>query len=98
MNEDVYHGLWRNLLKSNGISLDEKSIASLRNIFKPKVLKNNMFFLQEGERSTQIGFISKGIFRSFYIDKIGDDITKYFYSEDGILEIIPGCHSKRVHL
>lgn len=85
MNQDIYHGLWRKFLESNGIFLEEKSIASLRNIFQPKVLKKNMFFLQEGERSTQIGFISKGIFRSFYIDKIGNDITKYFYAEGGVL-------------
>lgn len=37
MNENVYDGLWMNLLKSKAISLNEKSIALLGNIFKPKV-------------------------------------------------------------
>ena len=85
MNENIYNGLWRNLLKSKTISLDEESIALLQNIFKPKLLKKDNFFLQEGEKSTEIGFITKGIFRSYYIDKIGNDITKYFYKEGGIL-------------
>lgn len=63
----------------------KEGIALLRNIFKLKVLKKNMFFLQEGEKSTEIGFIIKGVFRSYYIDKIGNDITKYFYAEGEIL-------------
>lgn len=85
MNENVYDSLWMNLLKSKAISLDEESIALLQNIFKPKVLKKDMFFLQEGEKSTEIGFVIKGVFRSYYIDRKGNDITKYFNAEGGIL-------------
>ncbi|WPC40194.1 Crp/Fnr family transcriptional regulator [Clostridium sp. JS66] len=85
MNGSVNNVLWVNLLKSNGIFLDEENIALLRNISKPKVLKKDMFFLQEGEKSTEIGFIIKGVFRSYYIDKSGNDVTKYFYTEGGIL-------------
>lgn len=85
MNKNIYNGRWINLLKSKEISLDEENIALLQNIFKPKLLKKDMFFLQEGEKSIEIGIITKGIFRSYYIDKIGNDITKYFYEEGGIL-------------
>ncbi|OAA94498.1 Crp/Fnr family transcriptional regulator [Clostridium coskatii] len=85
MNENVNNVLWENLLKSNGISLDEESIDLLSNISKPRVLKKEMFFLQEGEKSTEIGFIIKGVFRSYYIDKSGNDVTKYFYLEGDIL-------------
>ncbi|AKN29880.1 cAMP-binding protein [Clostridium carboxidivorans P7] len=85
MNENVNNVLWVNLLKSNDIFLDEENIALLRNVSKPKVLKKDMFFLQEGEKSTEIGFIIKGVFRSYYIDKSGNDVTKYFYAEGGIL-------------
>lgn len=85
MNENVHDSLWINLLKSKTISLNEESITLLKNIFKPKLLKKDMFFLQEGEKSNEIGVIVKGIFRSYYIDKIGNDITKYFYEEGGIL-------------
>ncbi|OBR95109.1 cyclic nucleotide-binding domain protein [Clostridium ragsdalei P11] len=85
MNENAYNVLLVNLLKSNDIFLDEENVALLKNISKPKVLKKDMFFLQEGEKSTEIGFIIKGVFRSYYIDKSGNDVTKYFYAEGGIL-------------
>lgn len=85
MNESVNNVLWVNLLKNNDIFLDEENVALLKNISKPKALKKDMFFLQEGEKSTEIGFISKGVFRSYYIDKSGNDVTKYFYAEGGIL-------------
>lgn len=74
-----------NLLKSKEISLDKESIFSLKNIFKLKLLKKDMFFLQEGEKSDEIGIIVKGIFRSYYIDNLGNDITKHFYNEGGVL-------------
>ncbi|OAA91048.1 hypothetical protein [Clostridium ljungdahlii] len=48
MNESVDNVLWVNLLKSNGIFLDEENIALLKDISNPKVLKKDMFFLQEG--------------------------------------------------
>jgi CRP-like cAMP-binding protein len=85
MNENVYGDLWIDLFKSKEISVDEESITLLRNIFKPKVLKKDTFFLQEGERSIEIGFIVKGAFRSYYINETGNDITKYFYAEGAIL-------------
>lgn len=85
MNENTYKDLLINLLESKEISLDKESITSLQNIFKPKLLKKDMFFLQEGEESNEIGIIVKGIFRSYYIDKTGNDVTKYFYEEGGIL-------------
>ncbi|KZL89149.1 Crp/Fnr family transcriptional regulator [Clostridium magnum] len=85
MNENVYDSLLINLLKSKGISLDEENIALLSSILKPKILKKDMFFLREGEKSTEIGLIIKGVFRSYYINRIGNDITKYFYAEGGIL-------------
>ncbi|NMM63938.1 Crp/Fnr family transcriptional regulator [Clostridium sp. P21] len=85
MNENAYNVLLANFFKSKGISLDEESISLLSNISKSRVLKKDMFFLQEGEKSTEIGFIIKGVFRSYYIDKSGNDVTKYFYAEGEIL-------------
>lgn len=84
MNANDHDGLWMNLMNrfiSKAISLDEENIALLRNIFKPKVLKKGMFFLQEGEKSTEIGFVMKGVFRSYDMDQTGNDVTKYFYPE-----------------
>lgn len=85
MNTNIYNSLWINLLKHNEVSLDEENIDLLKNIFKVRILKKNMYFLREGEKSNEIGIIVKGIFRSYYIDKTGNDITKYFYEEGSIL-------------
>lgn len=85
MKENGYNDLWMKLLERKEISLDKKSFSSLKNIFKLRVVKKDSFFLQEGERSTEIGFIVNGIFRSYYIDKKGNDITKYFYAEGSTL-------------
>ncbi|MGN7764850.1 Crp/Fnr family transcriptional regulator [Paenibacillus sp. 22594] len=88
MNGNQYDGVLMNLMKSKAISLDEvdeKSIALLGDVFKPRVIQKDMFFLQEGEESTEIGLIIKGIFRSYYMDKTGNDRTKYFYAEGAAL-------------
>lgn len=85
MNNNVYDHLWLRLFENNDIYLGKESISLLQNICKPRILKKDMSFLEAGEKSTEIGFIVKGVFRSYYIDKMGNDITKYFYSEGGIL-------------
>jgi cAMP-binding proteins - catabolite gene activator and regulatory subunit of cAMP-dependent protein kinases len=85
MEEKVYNDLWMNLLKSKTISINEENLALLKNIFKTKLYKKDTFFLEEGESSTEVGVIVNGVLRSYYIDKIGNDITKCFYEEGGIL-------------
>jgi CRP-like cAMP-binding protein len=85
MKENMYSGLWMKLLKDKSISISEENLTLLHNIFKPKLLKKDMFFLEEGDNSTEIALIVKGVFQSYYIDKIGNDITKYFYAEGDIL-------------
>lgn len=85
MEGNAYDALKMNLLKNKVAFLDEESIASLMSILKVRLLKKDSFFLQEGEKSTEIGFIINGIFRSYYIDKMGNDVTKYFYQEGDVL-------------
>lgn len=43
--------------------------------------KKKDFFLQSGKIQKAIGFITKGLVRSFYIDENGDEITVGFYAE-----------------
>jgi len=44
-------------------------------------LKKKDFFLQSGKIQRAIGFITKGLVRSFYVDQNGDEITVGFYAE-----------------
>ncbi len=85
MNETIHNEFAMNLPTNPAFSLDEKNAAILRRIFKPKSIRKDDFFLQDGERSTDIGLILKGVFRSFYIDQAGNDVTKYFYIQGEIL-------------
>ena len=85
MNKNGNIGYGTIFMRDKEIPLDNDSIALLQNIFSHKVLKKDMLFLQEGEKSTEVGLIMKGLFRSFYIDKKGNDITKYFYPEGSML-------------
>lgn len=85
MNETIHNEFSLNLPQPPVFSWDEKNAAILNGIFKPKSIQKDGFFLQNGERSTEVGLILKGVFRSFYIDKNGSDVTKYFYSQGEIL-------------
>lgn len=85
MKENDYYALKQNFIKNKLTFLDEESIDSFMSIFNIRLLKKDTFFLREGEKSTEIAFIIKGIFRSYYIDKMGNDITKYFYAEGDVL-------------
>lgn len=77
--------MWENRIKNKGLVLDDNHIALLDGIFKEKEIKKNEFFLRQGNESTEIGWVQKGVFRSFYIDPKGNDVTKYFYAEESIL-------------
>lgn len=65
--------------------LDAENIALLQTVFKPRSLTKGEFFIEAGERSTEIGLVIKGVFRSYYIDQEGNDITKYFHPEGSLL-------------
>lgn len=65
--------------------LDDDCLADLKNIFVHRMIKKDMYFLHEGDKSTEMGFVKKGLFRSYYLDNHGNDITKYFYPEESML-------------
>jgi CRP-like cAMP-binding protein len=71
--------------KQEGIALDDESYALLRSVFTQKTIKRDLYFLREGEPSTELAMVTKGLFRAYYIDEKGNDITKYFYPENSLL-------------
>ncbi len=77
--------LLKNIIESKGISLNDKNLSLLESIFVKREIKKDEFFLKEGDESLEVGLVLSGVFRSFYIDKNGDDITKYFYAEKSLL-------------
>lgn len=85
MNKAKTDGVWNELLLRYRVSLDAVNLNILMSIFHQKMMKKNEFFIREGEKSTEIGLIIKGVFRSFYIDEQGNEITKYFHAEGDLL-------------
>ena len=63
-----------------GLSEFELSQFASRLTFKE--LKKKDLFLQSGKVQKAIGFIAKGLARSFFIDQDGNEITVGFYSEN----------------
>lgn len=48
-------------------------------------LKKNDYFVKEGERSLEIGILTKGIVRSFYITKDGKEYNKTLFAAPNII-------------
>ncbi|MEO6547990.1 MAG: Crp/Fnr family transcriptional regulator [Ferruginibacter sp.] len=73
------------LLKQNiakHISLSENEIEEFCNLFKKKIIKKKNFLLREGEVCKFEGFVTKGIFRVYHIDKTGAEQILYFAIEN----------------
>lgn len=74
-----------NLLRQNiakHISLSEKETESFCNLFQPKLVQRKSFLLREGEVCKFEGFVTKGLFRVYHIDKNGFEQILYFAVEN----------------
>ena len=60
------------------VSTEEEQ--TLKEIFKPKLLKKKEFFLQEGQRNDKAAFIRKGLVR-YYVIKNDEESTLEFTEE-----------------
>jgi CRP-like cAMP-binding protein len=67
----------RQALAFGGI-LSEEFIQLALQYFTPRQLKPNHHFLETGEISDEIAFVSEGILRVYALDKDGTEVTKYF--------------------
>lgn len=85
MKNKINNDFWKNILHRKNIVLSQTNLILMQNILNRQVIKKDDYFLKAGNRSTQVGFITEGLFRSFYIDENGNDVTKYFYSTGGVL-------------
>ncbi|MCF0039732.1 Crp/Fnr family transcriptional regulator [Dyadobacter fanqingshengii] len=62
-------------------SITEAELSQYALKFKFIELKKKDLFLQSGETQKLLGFVTKGLVRSFYIDKDGNERTIGFYAE-----------------
>jgi CRP/FNR family transcriptional regulator len=62
-------------------NLTDVELTQFASILTLKELKKKDLFLQAGKIQKAIGFIAKGLIRSFFIDQDGNEITVGFYAE-----------------
>ncbi|WP_281636237.1 Crp/Fnr family transcriptional regulator [Flavobacterium marginilacus] len=73
------------LLKQNlaaHISLSASEMEEFSNLFEHKTIKKKSFLLREGEVCRFEGFVTKGLFRVYHIDKNGFEQVLYFAIEN----------------
>jgi len=73
------------LLKNNiaaHISLSENEVEAFCNLFEQMLIPKKSFLLKEGEVCKFEGFVTKGLFRVFHIDKNGNEQILYFAMEN----------------
>ena len=73
------------LLKQNigqHISLSENETEAFCNLFEQKLIHKKNFLLREGEICKFEGFVTKGLFRVYHIDKNGFEQILYFAIEN----------------
>ena len=61
--------------------LPDDQMKKLSEIFRPSSLSAGQFFIQAGERPTQIGFVVAGLIRLYYVNSAGVEFTKAFCPE-----------------
>ena len=59
--------------------LSQETIDSLSGIFRPTVLKNEEFFIEEGKYVKEIGFLETGVVRAFFVNREGKEYNKQFF-------------------
>lgn len=67
---------------SNHISISEDERDLFCDLFEHKLIKKKSFLLEEGETCRFEGFVVKGLFRVYHIDKKGFENILYFAMEN----------------
>ena len=59
-------------------ALSPQEIDLLESVFKPHSVKRNTFLVEAEMYTDYVGFVNDGIFRTFFYNRNGQEITKYF--------------------
>lgn len=73
--------IFLNSVRSVCPKMTDDEVSIFASMLVVKELKKKEFFLHSGKIQKVLGFVTKGLIRSFYIDRNGNEITVGFYSE-----------------
>ena len=80
--EDAIHQYYHAIHQLNpAVTTDEW--AYFQRGFTFHTLKSKAFFIEAGKSNHQLGFITSGLIRGYYLNEQGEDITTLFVSEKG---------------
>ncbi|MCG6187551.1 Crp/Fnr family transcriptional regulator [Maribellus maritimus] len=65
--------------------LTEKELEASAHAFKPAAIPAKTYFMEEGKVANHVGFIERGLFRSFFYDDNANDITTHFFQPGTVL-------------
>lgn len=63
------------------VAFTESEMKKFTSLFSESHLKKNEYLAVEGEYSTKLVFITKGVMRAFYRNNNGDEYNKTFFTE-----------------
>jgi CRP-like cAMP-binding protein len=66
------------------VDFDEQQLNQITKYFKPKVVKKNAILLAQGEVCNEFYFVYKGCIRTYFIDKEGNEKTRYIMCDPSI--------------
>lgn len=66
-------------------NLSENDVKITMSGYVPMSVKANHFFLQEGQVCNHIGYVTRGLFRSYFYDDNANEITSEFYPEGTLI-------------
>ena len=64
------------------VELSECEISLIKEILYLRSFTKKEVFLKKGQKNDFIGYLKTGLFRSYYIDQNGNEITTAFIEED----------------
>lgn len=87
--------IFLNSVKSVCPNLTEFEISQFASKLTLKELKKKEFFIQSDKIQREIGFITSGLTRSFFVDNHGNEITVGFYAEGNYATHYPAFISRQ---
>lgn len=82
-------------VKSICPNLTEEELAYFAAKLTVKELKKRAYFVEADKIQKEIGFITSGLIRSFFVDRAGDEITVGFYAEGDYATHYPAFITRR---
>lgn len=82
---EIINGLIKEFSHYSDLPADINALEELISKTQRKQFKKGQIILSEGETYHMVGYVLKGIIRSYYLDKNGNDITKNFHMEQQFL-------------